>query len=296
MIQLQLLESAKRSGHGHLLELPQVDARLVPRRNRPCREHDREADAAASKPPRRQEQSGSTSSLSRRHCLASKRECRSLYVLRRCEDHTWQLSRFSSAVPDGLGSIACRGDARDSELPEAQSCVSCVDGLYNFVRPHMALKFGLEVRTPAMQAGLSTRRLTFREIFSSTCIFWRCEMSLSCSSTPPCWSMWTIRVFLWRRSNTGWRKHRSVSRPSRRRVPRFFYRYDEAPLLIVNSSVSISPDDRSHLDLLVSRIGGMRRRREFFSILASSRDAFEAGSTSLMQTSSLRDFGGAKNQ
>jgi hypothetical protein len=32
-------------------------------------------------------------------------------------------------------------------------------------------------------------------------------MSLSCSSTPPCWSMWTIRVFLWRRSNTGWRKH-----------------------------------------------------------------------------------------
>jgi hypothetical protein len=139
VIQLQLLESAKRSGHGHLLELPQVDARLVPRRNRPCREHDREADAAASKPPRRQEQSGSTSSLSRRRCRASKRECRSLYVLHRCEDHTWQLSRFSSAVPDGLGSIACRGDARDSELPEAQSCVSCVDGLYHGARTHLAL-------------------------------------------------------------------------------------------------------------------------------------------------------------
>ena len=36
---------------------------------------------------------------------------------------------------------------------------------YNFVRPHGALKFGREVRTPAMQAGLATRRLTFREIF-----------------------------------------------------------------------------------------------------------------------------------
>ena len=42
---------------------------------------------------------------------------------------------------------------------------------YNFVRPHRALKFGLVVRTPAMQAGLTTRRLTFREIFSSTMHF-----------------------------------------------------------------------------------------------------------------------------
>jgi len=39
---------------------------------------------------------------------------------------------------------------------------------YNFVRPHRALKFGRELRTPAIQAGLATRRLTFREIFSST--------------------------------------------------------------------------------------------------------------------------------
>ena len=36
---------------------------------------------------------------------------------------------------------------------------------YNFVRQHGALQFGREVRTPAMQAGLATRRLTFREIF-----------------------------------------------------------------------------------------------------------------------------------
>jgi hypothetical protein len=36
---------------------------------------------------------------------------------------------------------------------------------YNFVRPHRALKFGREMRTPAIQAGLMTRRLTLREIF-----------------------------------------------------------------------------------------------------------------------------------
>ena len=39
---------------------------------------------------------------------------------------------------------------------------------YNFVRPHRALKFGQETRTPAMQAGLTTRRLTLREIFVCT--------------------------------------------------------------------------------------------------------------------------------
>ncbi len=36
---------------------------------------------------------------------------------------------------------------------------------YNFVRPHRALKFGPEIRTPAMQAGLLSKRLSFRELF-----------------------------------------------------------------------------------------------------------------------------------
>jgi IS1 family transposase len=38
---------------------------------------------------------------------------------------------------------------------------------YNFVRLHRALKFGCEVKTPAMQAGLTRRQLTFREIFEA---------------------------------------------------------------------------------------------------------------------------------
>ena len=48
---------------------------------------------------------------------------------------------------------------------------------YNFLRPHRALKFGREVRTPAMQAGLTNKRLTFRDIFTSIqkfiCLFIR---------------------------------------------------------------------------------------------------------------------------
>jgi hypothetical protein len=35
----------------------------------------------------------------------------------------------------------------------------------------MALKFGREMRTPAIQAGLTTRRLNLREIFSSPIVF-----------------------------------------------------------------------------------------------------------------------------
>jgi IS1 family transposase len=38
---------------------------------------------------------------------------------------------------------------------------------YNFVRPHRALELGSEMRTPAMQAGLTSRRLAFRDVFSS---------------------------------------------------------------------------------------------------------------------------------
>jgi hypothetical protein len=36
---------------------------------------------------------------------------------------------------------------------------------YNFLRLNRALKFGKEVRTPAMQAGLVSKRLRFRNIF-----------------------------------------------------------------------------------------------------------------------------------
>ena len=42
---------------------------------------------------------------------------------------------------------------------------------YSFSRPHRALKFGREVRTPAMQAGLTRRQLTFRDIFDAGIAF-----------------------------------------------------------------------------------------------------------------------------
>jgi deoxyadenosine/deoxycytidine kinase len=47
---------------------------------------------------------------------------------------------------------------------------------------------------------------------------------------------------------------------------RYFYAYDGAPLLIVNSERLNFVDNAEHLDLLVDHAGKMRGRREFFNL------------------------------
>ena len=64
-------------------------------------------------------------------------------------------------LPVTTDALAC---ARDRRARRALQLLRCY---YNFVRPHGALKFGRETRTPAMQASLATRRLTLRDIFVS---------------------------------------------------------------------------------------------------------------------------------
>jgi len=47
---------------------------------------------------------------------------------------------------------------------------------------------------------------------------------------------------------------------------RYFYRYEAAPLLIVNSARLNFVDNPDHIKLLLARIGAMRGRREFFNL------------------------------
>jgi deoxyguanosine kinase len=47
---------------------------------------------------------------------------------------------------------------------------------------------------------------------------------------------------------------------------RYFYAYEAAPLLIVNSARLNFVDNREHVELLLARIGSMRGRREFFNL------------------------------
>jgi len=37
---------------------------------------------------------------------------------------------------------------------------------YNFMRPHLALKFGNQIWTPVMMAGITKRKLTWRDVLS----------------------------------------------------------------------------------------------------------------------------------
>ncbi len=53
---------------------------------------------------------------------------------------------------------------------------------YNFVRPHGALKFGRETRTPAMQAGLVTKPLTLSDIFTARGFSLRVFVAVVCVS------------------------------------------------------------------------------------------------------------------
>ena len=59
--------------------------------------------------------------------------------------------------------------ARRTEFLEGQ--VALLMAHYNFLRPHSALKFGKTIRTPAMQAGLAKKRLSFRDVFTSRAAF-----------------------------------------------------------------------------------------------------------------------------
>ena len=47
---------------------------------------------------------------------------------------------------------------------------------------------------------------------------------------------------------------------------RYFYQYDEAPLLIINSERLNFVDNPSHLRMLLGRVENMRARREFFNL------------------------------
>ena len=77
------------------------------------------------------------------------------------------IERLNLTIRQGSAYLSRRtlSHARGQDTLEAH--LELLRCYYNFVRPHGALKFGRETRTPAMQAGLATRRLTLRDIFVS---------------------------------------------------------------------------------------------------------------------------------
>lgn len=68
--------------------------------------------------------------------------------------------RQGSAYLNRRSACHARGEA------QLRGHIALVQCHYNFLRPHRALRFGRETRTPAMQAGLMTARLTWGDIFA----------------------------------------------------------------------------------------------------------------------------------
>jgi hypothetical protein len=135
--------------HHNLLDLHQVDTRLLPHGGFPCPGPNPKDVAARPTPRCRQRESGSVSWSSKLRGPASTPGCRNPSDPGHYHDHSEPHIRSSSAAQDGPGSPARREGAKDSELPEPRSYEFCVDDLYNFVRPHGALKFGRAMRTRA---------------------------------------------------------------------------------------------------------------------------------------------------
>ena len=81
------------------------------------------------------------------------------------------IERLNLTIPQGSAYLCRRTICHARWKERLEDHLELLRCYYNFVRPHRALKFGREVRTPAIQAGLTRRRLTLREIFTSGMVF-----------------------------------------------------------------------------------------------------------------------------
>jgi transposase-like protein/IS1 family transposase len=76
------------------------------------------------------------------------------------------IERLNLTIRQGSAYLRRRSPCHARDADQLCSHVELVRCHYNFVRPHRALRFGRETRTPAMQAGLVTRRLALSDIFT----------------------------------------------------------------------------------------------------------------------------------
>jgi transposase-like protein/IS1 family transposase len=100
--------------------------------------------------------------------------------LQRSEDssklNTSFIERLNLTIRQGSAYLCRRTICQARWKPRLDGHLELVRCYYNFVRPHRALKFGREIRTPAMQAGLSENRLTLRNVFCSGILRALCEL------------------------------------------------------------------------------------------------------------------------
>jgi transposase-like protein/IS1 family transposase len=79
--------------------------------------------------------------------------------------NTSYVERLNLFVRRGCCYLHRRTTSTMRSTNKLESMLWILYGYYNFIRPHSSLRFGKVCRTPAMQAGILDRALSFREIF-----------------------------------------------------------------------------------------------------------------------------------
>ena len=91
-------------------------------------------------------------------------------ALVRSEDsHTLNTSfveRLNLTLPQSLAYLHRRSLSHARCTRRLTEDLALLQWHYNFARPHLSLKFGQLCKTPAMQAGLADRQLSFRDLFA----------------------------------------------------------------------------------------------------------------------------------
>ena len=77
------------------------------------------------------------------------------------------VERLNLTIRQASAYLRRRSPCHARGADQLRSHVELVRCHYNFVRPHRALRFGRETRTPAMQAGLVRTRLALSDIFTT---------------------------------------------------------------------------------------------------------------------------------
>ena len=90
-------------------------------------------------------------------------------ALDRCEDskrpNTAYIERLNLYLRFMCSYLRRRTPAKMRKPQKLKDAVDLLRSFYNFIRPHSSLKFGRVTRTPAMQAEIFSRPLSWREIF-----------------------------------------------------------------------------------------------------------------------------------
>ena len=81
--------------------------------------------------------------------------------------HTSFVERLSLTIRQGSAYLRRRSPCHARGADQLHGHVDLLRGSYNVIRPHRALKFGRETRTPAMQAGLVNAPMNWSDIFTA---------------------------------------------------------------------------------------------------------------------------------